>query len=256
MMGKAIDVVEMFKVSTELFKNYFPNIDVVFSIEGCDYIKDTKELKQLYDLGLRSILLVCNNKNKYVSGAKATGGLTEEGKNFIIEAIKLGITIDLSHMNKETFIDTVDLLKDAKKNGLNPKVIVSHSNVADLYSHPRNITENQISSLSEFSPVIGLVSYAMFLTKEEEDTEVLKHKYLEHIKRVVEILGIDAVGVSTDDMGYDNVLFDNPVEKIILPYEKLKDELTKLLKEEFSEEEIAKILYLNIKNKLFREEEK
>lgn len=85
-------------------------------------------------------------------------------------------------MNKETFIDTVDLLKDAKKNGLNPKVIVSHSNVADLYSHPRNITENQISSLSEFSPVIGLVSYAMFLTKEEEDTEVLKHKYLEHIK--------------------------------------------------------------------------
>ena len=256
MMGKAIDVVEMFKVSTELFKKYFPNIDVVFSIEGCDYIKDIKELKQLYDLGLRSILLVWNNKNKYGSGAKATGGLTEEGKNFIIEAIKLGITIDLSHMNKETFIDTVDLLKDAKKNGLNPKVIVSHSNVADLYSHPRNITENQISSLSEFSPVIGLVSYAMFLTKEEQDTEVLKHKYLEHIKRVVEILGIDAVGVSTDDMGYDNVLFDNPVEKIILPYEKLKDELTKLLREEFSEEEIAKILYLNIKNKLFREEEK
>ena len=85
---------------------------------------------------------------------------------------------------------------------------------------------------------------------------MLKHKYSEHIKRVVEILGIDAVGVSTDDMGYDNVLFDNPVEKIILPYEKLKDELTKLLKEEFSEEEIAKILYLNIKNKLFREEEK
>ena len=143
MMGKAIDVVEMFKVSTELFKKYFPNIDVVFSIEGCDYIKDIKELKQLYDLGLRSILLVWNNKNKYGSGAKATGGLTEEGKNFIIEAIKLGITIDLSHMNKETFIDTVDLLKDAKKNGLNPKVIVSHSNVADLYSHPRNITENQ-----------------------------------------------------------------------------------------------------------------
>ena len=140
------DVVEMFKVSTELFKKYFPNIDVVFSIEGCDYIKDTKELKQLYDLGLRSILLVWNNKNKYGSGAKATGGLTEEGKNFIIEAIKLGITIDLSHMNKETFIDTVDLLKDAKKNGLNPKVIVSHSNVADLYSHPRNITENQIST--------------------------------------------------------------------------------------------------------------
>lgn len=254
MMGKPIDVVEMFKVSTELFKKYFPNIDVVFSIEGCDYIEDTKELKKLYDLGLRSILLVWNNKNKYGSGAKATGGLTEEGRKFIAEAIKLGIAIDLSHMNKETFIDTVDLLKDVKKNGLNPKVIVSHSDVADLYSHPRNITENQISSLIEFNPVMGLVSYAMFLSNEDEDIETLKHKYLEHIKKVVEILGIDNVGVSTDDMGYDNVLFGNPVEKIILPYEKLKDELTKLLKEEFSQEEIDKILYLNIKNKLFRED--
>ena len=203
MMGKPIDVVEMFKVSTELFKKYFPNIDVVFSIEGCDYIEDTKELKKLYDLGLRSILLVWNNKNKYGSGAKATGGLTEEGRKFIAEAIKLGIAIDLSHMNKETFIDTVDLLKDVKKNGLNPKVIVSHSDVADLYSHPRNITENQISSLIEFNPVMGLVSYAMFLSNEDEDIETLKHKYLEHIKKVVEILGIDNVGVSTDDMGYD-----------------------------------------------------
>ena len=159
-------------------------------------------------------------------------------------------------MNKETFIDTVDLLKDVKKNGLNPKVIVSHSDVADLYSHPRNITENQISSLIEFNPVMGLVSYSMFLTNKDESLETLKHKYLSHIKRVVEILGIDNVGVSTDDMGYDSVLFDNPVERIIFPYENLKDELTKLLKEEFSQEEIDKILNLNIRNKLFREEEK
>ena len=256
MMGKPIDVLEMFRVSTELFKKYFPSIEVIYSIEGCDYIKDTNELKQLYDLGLRSILLVWNNKNKYGSGARATGCLTEEGKKFIVEAINLCIAIDLSHMNKETFIDTVDLLKDVKKNGLNPKVIVSHSDVADLYSHPRNITENQISSLIEFNPVMGLVSYSMFLTNKDESLETLKHKYLSHIKRVVEILGIDNVGVSTDDMGYDSVLFDNPVERIIFPYENLKDELTKLLKEEFSQEEIDKILNLNIRNKLFREEEK
>ena len=256
MMGKPIDVLEMFRVSTELFKKYFSSIEVIYSIEGCDYIKDTNELKQLYDLGLRSILLVWNNKNKYGSGARATGCLTEEGKKFIVEAINLGIAIDLSHMNKETFIDTVDLLKDVKKNGLNPKVIVSHSDVADLYSHPRNITENQISSLIEFNPVMGLVSYSMFLTNKDESLETLKHKYLSHIKRVVEILGIDNVGVSTDDMGYDSVLFDNPVERMIFPYENLKDELTKLLKEEFSQEEIDKILNMNIRNKLFRAEEK
>ena len=255
MMGKKIDVVEMFKISTKLFKKYFPNIDVVFSIEGCDYTKNTKELKKLKDLGLGSILLVWNNKNKYGSGAKATGGLTDKGKNFIYEAIKLDLAIDLSHMNKETFIDTVDVLKDAKKNGLNPKVIVSHSLVADLYSHPRNITENQISSLKEFNPIMGLVSYSYFLTNKDEDINTLKIKYLTHVKKVVEILGIDNVGVSTDDMGYDEVLFGNPVKRIIFPYENLKEELIKLLEKDFSKEEIDKILYLNIKNKLFKEEE-
>lgn len=255
MMGKKIDVVEMFKISTKLFKKYFPNIDVVFSIEGCDYTKNTKELKKLKDLGLGSILLVWNNKNRYGSGAKATGGLTDSGKSFIYEAIKLDLAIDLSHMNKETFIDTVDVLKDAKKNGLNPKVIVSHSLVADLYSHPRNITENQISSLKEFNPIMGLVSYSYFLTNKDEDINTLKIKYLTHVKKVVEILGIDNVGVSTDDMGYDEVLFGNPVKRIIFPYENLKEELIKLLEKDFSKEEIDKILYLNIKNKLFKEEE-
>lgn len=255
MMGKKIDVVEMFKISTKLFKKYFPNIDVVFSIEGCDYIKSTKELKKLKDLGLGSILLVWNNKNRYGSGAKATGGLTDSGKSFIYEAIKLDLAIDLSHMNKETFIDTVDVLKDAKKNGLNPKVIVSHSLVADLYSHPRNITENQISSLKEFNPIMGLVSYSYFLTNKDEDINTLKEKYLTHVKKVVEILGIDNVGVSTDDMEYDEVLFGNPVKRIIFPYENLKEELIKLLEKDFSKEEIDKILYLNIKNKLFKEEE-
>ena len=29
-----------------MFKKYLPNIDVIFSIEGCDYIKDTNELEE------------------------------------------------------------------------------------------------------------------------------------------------------------------------------------------------------------------
>ncbi len=254
MQGHPIDVLEMFKISTELFEKFFPNISVIYSIEGCDYIKDTEELKKLYDLGLRSILLVWNNKNKYGSGAFAVGGLTEAGKRFLECAIKLGITVDMSHMNKETFIDTVDLLNQSWDNGLKPKIIVSHSNVADLYSHKRNITENQISSLKKFNPVMGLVSYSFFLSDKDEELDVLKDKYLQHIKRVVEILGIDAVGVATDDMEYDSVLFNNPMEKIIFPYSTLKQELITLLKQEFSDEEIEKILYLNIKNKLFKED--
>ena len=253
MKGRKIDVVEMFKISTELFRKYFPNLDVVFSIEGCDFIKNIDELRKLYELGLRSILLVWNNKNKYGGGTYATGGLTEEGKKFIWEAINLGITIDLSHMNRETFEDTVSILKEAKNKSLNPKVIVSHSDVYELFNHPRNITDEQIKMLKEFKPVMGLVSYSMFMTDKDEEIEVLKDKYLNHIKHVIDILGIDCVGISSDDMEYDSILLGNPVEKIIFPYKHLKREIYNLLIKEFTEEEVNKIMELNIKNKLFEE---
>lgn len=251
--GRKIDVVEMFKISTELFRKYFPDLDVVFSIEGCDFIKNIDELRKLYELGLRSILLVWNNKNKYGGGTYATGGLTEEGKKFIWEAINLGITIDLSHMNRETFEDTVSILKEAKNKSLNPKVIVSHSDVYELFNHPRNITDEQIKMLKEFKPVMGLVSYSMFLTDKDEEIEVLKDKYLNHIKHVIDILGINCVGISSDDMEYDSILLGNPVENIIFPYKDLKKEIYNLLIKEFSIEEVNKIMELNIKNKLFEE---
>ena len=253
MKGRKIDVVEMFKISTELFRKYFPDLNVVFSIEGCDFIKNIDELRKLYELGLRSILLVWNNKNKYGGGTYATGGLTEEGKKFIWEAINLGITIDLSHMNRETFEDTVSILKEAKNKSLNPKVIVSHSDVYELFNHPRNITDEQIKMLKEFKPVMGLVSYAMFLTDKDEEIEVLKDKYLNHIKHVIDILGINCVGISSDDMEYDSILLGNPVENIIFPYKDLKKEIYNLLIKEFSIEEVNKIMELNIKNKLFEE---
>lgn len=253
MKGRKIDVVEMFKISTELFRKYFPDLDVVFSIEGCDFIKNIDELRKLYELGLRSILLVWNNKNKYGGGTYATGGLTEEGKKFIWKAINLGITIDLSHMNRETFEDTVSILKEAKNKSLNPKVIVSHSDVYELFNHPRNITDEQIKMLKEFKPVMGLVSYSMFLTDKDEEIEVLKDKYLNHIKHVIDILGINCVGISSDDMEYDSILLGNPVENIIFPYKDLKKEIYNLLIKEFSIEEVNKIMELNIKNKLFEE---
>ena len=41
-----IDVLEMFKKAIEIFNEYNLNIDILFSIEGCDYIKDTEELDE------------------------------------------------------------------------------------------------------------------------------------------------------------------------------------------------------------------
>lgn len=244
-----INVLEMFRVSTEIFKKYLPDTKVLFSIEGCDYIKDTNELEELYKLGLRNILLVWNNPNKYGSGNRGDYGLTELGREFLIKAIDLGISIDMSHMNKKTFFDTVDLLREQKSLGKDIKVIASHSNCYDLYNHERNLSDEQILALKEFNPVIGLVSYSVFVGS--ESVSDIRKEYLRHIEHVVSLLGIDCVGVSTDDMTFAAELYGDTLDREVFDYSSVRNDLVNLLKERYNEEEIEKILYKNIENKLF-----
>ena len=244
---REINVVEMFKISTELFKKYLPNEKVIFSIEGCDYIKDTNELEELYNLGLRNILLVWNNPNKYGSGNRSDYGLTPEGKEFISKAIDLGISIDLSHMNKNTFYDTIELIKEKQSLGKEVKVIASHSNCFSLCNHMRNLDDDQIKELGNVGGLLGLVSYSEFVS---DNNSNLKEKYLEHINHAVSILGIDRVCVSSDDMNFCKALFDEEF-LMTFDYSNINKEVRELLSTKYSEEDIDKIMYKNIYNKLF-----
>ena len=244
-----ISVVEMFRISTKLFHEYFPDVKAIFSIEGCDFV-EIDDLDELYSLGLRNILLVWNNKNKYGSGNRSDKGLTEEGKQFLRKAIDLGISIDLSHMNHNTFYDTVSLLKEEKNKGKDVCVIVSHSNCYFLCDHPRNLDDEQILSLKEFNPVIGLVSYGPFVSS-STDIGQLRKEYVEHIKHVISLLGEDAVGVSTDDMKFDYELLGNSDDIQLFPYKSIGNELEKLLKEN-GISKVKKIMFEISYNKLFR----
>ena len=246
-----IDVVDMFRVSTKLFKEYFPDLNVIYSIEGCDYIKDLDELEELYNLGLRNILLVWNNPNKYGSGNKGDYGLTDEGREFIKKAIDLGISIDFSHMNKNTFNDTYELVKEEIKNGKSVKVIASHSNSYSVCPHIRNLTDEQLKCLKELDAIVGVVSYSGFVLSTSSSTEDLKSKYLEHINHVVSIMGKYNVGISTDDMDFSIDLFNDDCGPNTFNYNTVKKELTELLKDTYLENEIENILHNNIYNKLF-----
>lgn len=248
----SIKVVEMFEKSTNLLKQYLPNTNVKYSIEGCDYIQDTKELEELYQLGLRNILLVWNNENKYGSGNKTKKGLTEEGKDFLRKAIDLGISIDLSHMNENTFYDTIKLIQEEKQKGKKVKVLASHSNYKPLCNHPRNLSLEQLKALKSVDGLLGLVSYTTFVKGSKEES--MKEQYKNHIKKAVEILGIDNVGVSSDDMTFANYFFQENYE-MIFEYSTIRKDIEELLKEDFTKEEIEKIVWKNAYNQLWKEEE-
>ena len=249
-----INVKEMFKKSTEMFKSYLPNLKVVYSIEGCDYIKDTNELEELYNMGLRNILLVWNNPNRYGSGNKCDYGLTIRGKEFLIKAIDLGMSIDLSHMNKKTFYDTVELIKEQRSLGKKVKAIASHSGCYDLCDHARNLDDDQLRALKSIDGLIGIIGYAPFISKKRYGNDYLKVLYLRQIKHAVEILGIDRVCISSDDMTFSEGLFNEECRDMIFDYSTIKNDLKELLLTEFDVSDVNKIMYENIEKLLFEEE--
>ncbi len=237
------DVYEMFKISTNLAKEYFKDNKIIFSIEGCDYIEDEQELENLYKLGLRNILLVWNNENKYGSGNKSNKGLTDLGKSFIKKAVSLGISIDLSHMNKNTFWDTIELLDELKSKGQEVKVLASHSNSYNICQNKRNLDDRQILAIKKLNGIIGLVSYGPFIDKDEKD---LENNYLKHIKHVENLMGIDNIAIATDNMDFVEDLLKEDEDISLYKHSNIKDRLTRLLSSYYNKEEIEKIMYRNI----------
>ncbi len=240
---KNIDVLEMFKQAKQELENRL-NHNVIYSIEGCDYVKDLDELEKLYHHGLDAILLTWNTKNKYGSGNYTKHGLTHKGKKFIRKALDLGLAIDLSHANQKTFKGIIKEIKKSK----DVICYASHSNIRALWNHPRNLTDEELYALKEVGGFLGLVAYPLFLT-DNNDNQKIRKAYINHIKNAVKIMGIDRVMLASDNMEY-LLEFDKPFtsQKSPYDYEKISKQIYQDLKPYFKEKDIKKIMYENALN--------
>ena len=245
-----ISILEMFKISKGVLEKYCPDVDFIYSIEGCDYV-DINDLELLYNEGLRSIILVWNNENKYGSGNRTNKGLTLEGIKFVNKAIDLGIGIDLSHANLNTFYGLIDVIKANQNIGKDVICFASHSNSKTLCDRERNLTDLQLKLIKEVNGLVGVFSNRNFimynhnLTKEKQ-----KLSYLKHIIYVSNVIGIDNVMLSTDDMSFCGDIDPEYYEIPIFDYENISLELKDLLLKYFTLEETNKILYNNAYNKI------
>lgn len=225
------------------------NTDFLYSIEGCDYIKNIEELEELYNLGLRAILPVWNNENIYGSGFKSDNGLTPKGKALIKKAIDLGIIIDLSHANENTFDDIVNLIIEEQTLGKNPVVIASHSNCKSLCDRKRNLTDEQLLQLKNIGGTIGIFSNSKFLSTDFVENTYTERKkmFLKHINHVLNLgFPVDKVVLSTDDMNFSPDSSYHRNESFHL--ENIRKEMYNLLNQEFNETDVKKLMYVNAKN--------
>lgn len=241
---KEINVLTMFKQAKQILESYKLDCNILYSIEGCDYIRNPKELEELSKEGLNSILLVWNNPNKYGSGIRSNKGLTEEGKQFIQKAIDLKLGIDLSHTNESTFNDIIKIIKENQHKGKQVICYASHSNIKNIQNNPRNLNDNQLQQLKEVGGCLGLVAYRDFLSN-SNDLEELKKAYIKHIIYAANILGIDKVMLASDNMYFINEFDTYQEQRPVYDYNKMNKEIREGLKQNFNEIEINKIMYEN-----------
>ncbi len=187
-------------------------------------------LRILYQLGVRMMTLTWNFKNElgWPNGRRQTDpensitvpdtehGLTEKGLAFLAEMERLGMIVDISHLNDAGIWDVFHHTKKP--------FVASHSNCRALASHPRNLTDEMIRALAERGGVAGINFCAAFL-RDAGAEETYQHRakdgtrpaggqkearvayirdMVRHIRHMEQIGGIGVIGLGTDFDGIGN----------------------------------------------------
>lgn len=121
-------------------------------------------------------------------------GLTEKGIEFVREMERIGMIIDISHLNDAGIWDVFRYTKKP--------FVASHSNARALASHPRNLTDDMIRGLAERGGVAGINFCAAFLQDEDGYGQEPVHSYcrdmVAHMKHMKKIGGIGCIGLGSD----------------------------------------------------------
>jgi len=171
--------------------------------------------------------LVHSLRNQLADGVadrRTGGGLSELGVQAIEELDRLGMIIDVSHLNDDGFWDVLEQTK-------NP-IIASHSNSRTVCNHPRNMTDEMITALAENGGVMGMNFAPSFVHKTDATLEAV----IDHIDHIVDLVGPDHVGLGSD---YDGI---PSTPRGLEDVTKMPDITRELVKREYSREDIQKIL--------------
>ena len=193
---------------------------------------DTSNVETFWEKGARYVSLTHNGHNQFSDSNTGEfddtalhNGLSDLGKEVIELLNYYGIMIDISHPSKEAIRQMTELSK--------APIIASHSSARGLRDHPRNVDDEQLNWIKENGGVIQTTALGFFLT-DREDPPANMDDFMDHIDHMVEKIGIDHVGISSDfDGGGGIVGWEDASETMNVT--------TALRERGYSESEIAKL---------------
>ena len=152
------------------------------------------------------------------------GGLTAFGKSVVAEMNRLGMLVDVSHLNDRGFWDTLDRS--------HMPVVASHSCCRALCGHPRNLTDDQLKALAAAGGVVALTFVPQFIHDSTPTVEGL----IDHIEHAIDKAGIEHVAIGSDFDGGGNLVED------VLAYAEITE---LLLQRGLAADDVRKVLGTN-----------
>ena len=172
----------------------------ILVVENSDGLEGSLNvLRMLHRVGVRSIGLTHNPRSEAADGnaeERNGSGLTAFGVRLVEEMNRLGVLVDVSHINQRGFWDVMGVTQRP--------VIASHSDCKAVCDHPRNLTDRQIEALAKNGGVMGVTFVPGFVDAEAPTLERL----LDHIDHAVKLVGPDHVGIGSDFDGGGTALKD------------------------------------------------
>ena len=173
-------------------------VAVVLSFESFNCIGNNIDKIDLYfGLGLRACGLVYNNSNLIGSGLNEhiDGGLTDFGYDVVKRMNKTGIIIDVSHCSDLTALEAAE--------ASDKPIIASHVGSRTLTNNMRMLPDDVLKTIAEKGGVIG-VEAGGFAPRTEQHPEATIECILDHIKYLIDLLGVDHVGGGPDTFWGDH----------------------------------------------------
>ena len=247
--------------------------------------KDISRVKQYYENGARYITL-CHTRNNDICDSSTDprgsehNGLSEFGRDVVKEMNRVGMMVDISHISDKSFYDVLKVTA--------VPVIASHSSCKALCESERNLNDDMLLALRENGGVIQICILSNYLKTPEKNPEMeaklaeLRGKYgdynelnddqkklmrgeyreiqkryeklatvkdaVDHIDHVVQVIGIDFVGIGTDFDGGGGIEGCRTVAE-------MKNITIELLRRGYSRADIQKIWGGNVMRVLRKTEE-
>jgi membrane dipeptidase len=236
---------------------------------------DLSAVQHFYDRGVRYITLSHSEPNLICDSSYSTdrpsNGLSPFGSEVLAEMNRLGMMVDISHVTDDTFFQAIELSK--------APMIASHSCCRHFTpGFERNMTDEMITLLAKNGGVIQIAYAPGFLSEaaQKQSTELwaTMRQYMEendvamgspevheqialfyeqnpkvetgvgdvvdHIEHVIELVGIDHVGIGSD---FDGISSAPTGLEDVSTYPNLIEEL---LRRGLSEQDIRKICGENL----------